>query len=111
MSEPGSKPKRKTAPRKMSRRRLENIARFHLERFSTTVVNLRRVLMRRIDRAIRAHGGERGVMAGWVEEILTHLVTSGALDDSRYAAAKAASLKHKGKSGARIRLALRAKGV
>ena len=101
----------KTAPRKMSRQRLANIANYHLERFSTTAAHLRQVLMRRIDRAIRAHGGDRAEMAAWVEELIVRLTASGALDDARYAFAKAATLRRKGKAPARIRAALRAKGV
>jgi regulatory protein len=103
--------KRKTVPRKMSRQRLANIARYHLERFSTTVAHLRQVLTRRVNTAIRAHGGDKAVMAAWVEEVLSQLVASGALDDARYAAGKAASLRRKGKATARIQSALRAKGV
>jgi regulatory protein len=95
----------------MSRQRLGNIARYHLERFSTTAAHLRQVLMRRIDRAIRAHGGDRTEMAGWVEELVAKLVAAGALNDARYAAAKAATLRRKGKAPARIRATLRAKGV
>jgi regulatory protein len=112
---PQSRPKRKTrakpVARKMSAQRLANIAKYHLERFSTTAAHLRQVLMRRIDRAIRAHGGDRGEVARWVEELLARLIASGALDDSRFASAKAASLRRKGKAPARIRAALRAKGV
>src|SRR5256885_1519960 len=96
MPEPQSKPQRerrpKTVPRKMSRERLANIARYHLERFSTTAAHLRQVLMRRTDRAIRAHGGDRMEMAGWIDELIARLLASGALDDARYAAAKAADL-------------------
>jgi regulatory protein len=115
MPEPQSKPQRerrpKTVPRRMSRERLANIARYHLERFSTTAAHLRQVLMRRTDRAIRAHGGDRMEMAGWIDELIARLVASGALDDARYAAAKAADLRRKGKATARIRATLRSKGV
>ena len=101
----------KPAPRKMSRQRLANIANYHLERFSTTAAHLRQVLLRRIDRAIRAHGGDRAEMAAWVDELVARLTASGALDDARYATAKAATLRRKGKAPARIRATLRAKGV
>ena len=95
----------------MTQERLANIARYHLERFSTTAAHLRQVLMRRIDRAIRAHGGDRGEMAAWADALIARLTASGALNDAQYAAAKAASLRRKGKAPARIRAALRAKGV
>src|SRR4051812_48702721 len=52
-------PRKRQPPRKMTRERVFNIARFHVERFSTTTGNLRAVLMRRADRALRVHGGDR----------------------------------------------------
>lgn len=67
--------------------------------------------MRRVDRAIRAHGGERVEMAAWVDALIARLIASGALNDARYAAARAATLRRKGKAPPRIRAALRAKGV
>jgi regulatory protein len=95
----------------MSQQRLANIAHYHLERFATSAAHLRQVLLCRIERAIRAHGGDRAEMAEWVDDLIAKLVASGTLDDARYAASKAASLRRKGKAPARIRAALRAKGV
>jgi regulatory protein len=110
--EPPEKPVRKRAgPRKMTRERLGNIARFHIERFSTTTGHLRVVLMRRIDRAIRVHGGDRVLAATWVEEVLESLVRAGGLNDRQFALNKAQALRRKGKTPGRIRAALQAKGV
>ncbi len=108
---PPASARQKAVPRKMTRKRLTNIATYHLERFSTTAARLRQVLMRRIDRSIRVHGGDRDEMVAWVDELILQLTASGALDDARYAAAKAANLRRRGKAPARIRAALRAKGV
>ncbi|MHB1207819.1 MAG: regulatory protein RecX [Rhodospirillaceae bacterium] len=106
------KPVRKrTEPRKMTRERLGNIARFHVERFSTTTGHLRVVLMRRIDRAIRVHGGDRALAATWVEEVLESLVRAGGLNDRQFALSKAQALRRKGRTPGRIRAALMAKGV
>src|SRR5690606_41486693 len=52
MTEP-QRPARKAGLRKMTQRRLENIARFYIERFATTSAHLRRVLARRAERARR----------------------------------------------------------
>ena len=108
----GDKPaKKRTGPRKMTRERLGNIARFHVERFSTATGHLRVVLMRRCDRAIRVHGGDRALAATWVEEVLESLVRAGGLNDQKFALSKAQALRRKGKTAGRIRAALMAKGV
>ena len=95
----------------MTRQRLENIARFHLARFSCSVAHLRRLLLRRIDRAIRVHGGDRKTMAEWVDDLLERLTRAGALNDRRYAAELAGALGRKGRMPTRIRATLQAKGV
>jgi len=95
----------------MTRERVFNIARFHVERFSTTTGHLRLVLMRRADRALRVHGGDRTVVAGWVEEAVQSLVRAGAVDDARFALAKAQALRHRGRTAGRIRAALMSKVV
>jgi regulatory protein len=98
----------------MTERRLENIAIFYLQRFGATAAQLRRVLMRRVDRALKVHpagSASRADMAGWVEALIGRLVASGAVDDAAYAAGRAAALRRLGKGPGRIRAALAAKGV
>lgn len=95
----------------MTQRRLDNIARFYIERFATTSAHLRRVLARRAERARRVHGGEAAEMNGWIEEVVTRLVRLGLVNDARYAADKAASLRRLGRGPGRIRALLAAKGV
>ena len=95
----------------MSARRLDNIARFYIERFATTATHLRRVLARRAERARRVHGGDAAEIAGWIEEIVSRLVRLGLVNDARYAADRAASLRRLGRGPGRIRAALMAKGV
>jgi regulatory protein len=95
----------------MSARRLDNIARFYIERFATTSAHLRRVLARRAERARRVHGGDAAEIASWIEEIVNRLVRLGLVDDARYAADRAASLRRLGRGPGRIRAALMAKGV
>ena len=105
------KPGAKAQPKPMTRRRLENIAKYHVERFATTATNLKRVLIRRAERAIRVHGGDRTEVAGWAEEAVAKLVKSGAVNDHRYAMDRAASLRRLGKGPEKIRSLLIAKGV
>lgn len=103
--------KARGTPRKMTKARVINIARFHMERFSCTAGHLRAVLTRRTDRALRAHGGDRAEALAWIEEAVQSLQRAGVLDDAKFALALATSLRRKGKAPARIQGALLAKGV
>lgn len=95
----------------MTKRRLENIATFYVERFATTESQLRLVLRRRAEKARRAHGGDAGDLAEWIDQIVVRFVRTGVVDDVRYAAGRAATLRRLGKSPGKIRAALAAKGV
>ncbi|MGE4064069.1 MAG: regulatory protein RecX [Rhodospirillaceae bacterium] len=95
----------------MTLRRLENIARFYIERFATTSVHLRRVLSRRAERARRAHGGDQAEISAWIEQIVERLLQLKLIDDARYAADRAMSLRRLGRGPGRIRALLAAKGV
>jgi regulatory protein len=105
--------KRPAKPRAMTERRLENIARFYLERFSTTAAHMRQVLLRRIDKSLRAQDAQtpRTEMAQWADKVIAKLVAEGLINDSLYADGLARKLRRLGKSPTRIGAALRAKGV
>jgi len=102
---------RKDGPKPMTKRRMENIAKFHVERFATTAIHLTRVLLRRAERARRIHGGENSEFKEWAEDIVSRFVRGGIVNDARYASGRAAALRTLGKSPGKIRLLLRAKGV
>lgn len=103
--------KARGTPRKMTQERLSNIARFHMERYSCSAGHLRTVLIRRVDRALRAHGGDRAEALAWVDGAVQTLQRAGVLDDAKFALALATSLRRKGRAPARIQMALLAKGV
>jgi len=98
-------------PPRISPSYLENAALHYLERFASSRANLRRVLMRKIDRSLAHWGGERGDAAALVEAALAKLAGLGYLDDAAYAAQQAASLHRRGRPARGIRAALAAKGV
>jgi regulatory protein len=78
----------------------------YLARYSASREQVRRVLLRRLKR----RGGEAaGGMA--IEAVLERLGKSGALDDARFAAARARSLRERGLSRRAIEAHLLAKGV
>jgi len=99
------------APRKATPKSLENAALYHLQRFSSSAANLRRVLLRRVERSARAHGSDRDEGTAAVDEIVARFVRSGLLDDRAYAEAKAGTLHRRGASARKIQATLMQKGV
>jgi regulatory protein len=99
------------APAKITSSYLENAALHYLERFASSSANLRRVLMRKVDRSLAHWGGEREACAAQVESVIAKLAGLGYLDDAAYAAMKARSLNRQGKGLRVIRATLAAKGV
>ncbi len=97
--------------RRVTARSLERGALHYLSRYSTSTENLRRVLLRRVDRALAVHGGGREEPVRWVGDVISKLDRQGLLDDRAYAEATARRLVRRGKSERAIRVALAAKGV
>lgn len=83
----------------------------HLQRFWPSVAQMRRVLMRRVDRALEHHGGSRQDGAAMVERVLARLVADKTLDDARFAEAWVRDLHRRGVSRRAIAARLREKGV
>jgi regulatory protein len=98
-------------PRKVSPRYLENAALHYLKRYAATVSQLKRVLLRRVDRSLRVHGGDRAEALGWVDGLVDKLIRGGLINDSAYAGMKAQSLRASGRSSRAIAQKLRMKGV
>jgi regulatory protein len=98
-------------PKPVSPELLEKAALHYLERYASSAANLRRVLMRRVDRSARFHGTDRKEGAGWVDALVARYAEAGLVDDRRYAEAAAESLRRRGASARRIRQKLAQKGV
>lgn len=98
-------------PRPATPERLEKAALHYLERYATSSANLRRVLMRRVERSARLHGTDREDGARQVDAIVARLAGAGLLDDGSYAAMRSASLSRRGDSPRAIRAKLAQKGV
>lgn len=91
--------------------RLRNIALYHLERFSTSAENLRRVLERRVYKAARHHETDMDQAKAWIQEIVDGLVISGAVNDQQYADGKTLSMLRRGQSVRKIQAYLASKGI
>jgi len=98
-------------PRKATPQSLHNAALFYLQRFATSAENLRRVLIRRVERSVRAHQTDREEGLAAVDDLIVRFRRSGLLDDRAYAEARARTLRAKGMPSCVVRGKLRQKGV
>ena len=90
---------------------LERVAIWYLERYAASNAMLRRVLMRRIDRAARAEVIDRELGQSLVEQIITKCQASGYIHDQDFACNLAGRLARRGASWRQIEAALRARGL
>ena len=105
-----NRPERRPPP-KITASYLENAALHYLERFSSSRANLRRVLMRKVERSLAHHGGEMSETAEMLDTLIAKLTRLGYVDDAAYAETKTRSLHRRGGSLRTIRATLSAKGV
>ena len=103
--------RKKKVPRKATAKHLENAALHYLSRFATSAENLKRVMMRKVDRSAHYHGTDAEEGRAHVEGLIGRYLNSGLLDDAAYARSRAESLHRRGNSARMIRGKLRQKGV
>jgi len=104
-------PQKKRAPRKISARYLENAALYYLQRYATSVDNLRQVLRRKVNRSCAHHEVPPDEFYPVIEALLARYVESGLLNDKVYAEGRAGSLRRQGRSRQGILSKLQAKGL
>ena len=102
---------RPSSPPAVTPAALETAALRYLERYASSVANLRRVLMRRIERAARAGAIDREEGRARVAALVERLRERRLVDDNTYADGRARSLSRQGRSRAAIARRLAAKGV
>lgn len=99
-------------PKKITKQRLKNIALYYLERFESSVDNLRQVLMRRVnDYAYANPDFDKSEAIAWIEEILSDCERFGYISDNRFAEMKIKDYLAAGKSARYIKLKLLQKGI
>lgn len=101
--------RRKAKP--VTAERLHKGALFYLERYASSSANLRKVLMRRVERSAREYGTDRDEGLRLVDDLVERFQHAGLLDDKAYAESRVASLLRRGTSIKAIRMKLAAKGV
>ena len=98
--------------KKVTKTRLKNIGLYYLERFESSVDNLRQVLTKRVnDYAFQNPGYDKSEALGWIEELLADFERYGYLNDSRYAELKIRDYLAAGKSARYIKGKLLQKGI
>src|SRR5258708_36816185 len=89
---------------------LEKAAFHYLERYASSAENLRRVLMRRVERAVRAGAVERAEGRARVDAVIERLQARRLLDDAAYAEGRARAPSPKGRPPAPLARPPAAKG-
>ncbi len=102
---------RRPGPKPATPERLERVALFHLERFASSAENLRRVLMRRVQKSVQIHGTDPAEGAAAVEALVERFLKAGMLDDRVYAEARVSRLHRRGASARKIAASLAEKGI
>ncbi len=103
---------KKSQPKIPTKVRLRNVALYYLERYETSVDNLRSVLRKRIDKYAfvnKDYSPEQAYQ--WVEEIIEECVSHHFVSDERFAEFKINDYLRAGKSRRYIEQKLRAKGI
>ena len=101
------KPQKKITPQ-----RLKNIGLYYLQRYESSVDNLRNVLKRRVDAyAYENPQWDKNQAYQWIEDILAEFEKLHYLDDSRFAEIKIRSYLNAGKPARYIQNKLKAKGI
>ncbi|TQI77119.1 regulatory protein [Bosea sp. AK1] len=105
----GARPAR--APRRITPDYLQRAAMHYLERYSAPAAQLRRVLARKVALSCRHHGEDPAAHAAALDDVVSRCITSGLVDDRRFAEARAATLRRRGRSARAVAATLAAKGV
>ena len=103
--------KHRRPPRPLTPERLEKSALSYLERYASSAANLKRVLLRRVERAVRAGVAERIEGIALVDTLVERYRTRGLIDDRTYAEGRVRTLRREGRSRHAIVQRLLAKGV
>ncbi|WP_019906599.1 RecX family transcriptional regulator [Methylobacterium sp. 77] len=90
---------------------LERVALQYLERYSASVAMLRQTLERRVAKRCRLRDEEPAAFAETIAAIVERARSSGLVDDARFTAARAATLRRRGASARGLSAKLAAKGV
>lgn len=102
---------RKPRPQRVDPQNLERWAIRHLDRYGSSSVNLRWVLIRRVRRIEQAQEVCFPDAPAWIDDTVASLLSRGYLDDRKYAISLVERMRARGSSARRIEHGLGAKGI
>ena len=103
---------RRRTIKKITPQRLKNIGLYYLQRFESSVENLRGVLRRRVDAYAKENPAwYKNEAYEWIEDILAEFERLHYLDDERFAQMKVRNYLNAGKPARYISIKLRQKGI
>ncbi|MEM6712178.1 MAG: regulatory protein RecX [Pseudomonadota bacterium] len=105
------KPREKRRSKKMSARRLHNIALAYLDRYEASETGLRRILERRVWKAARAHDEDPQIYQNMIEAEVETARNAGYVNDKRFAENQVYQQRGRGASARAIAARLKSKGV
>lgn len=105
------KPRQKKPPKKPTERYLTNVAKWYIERYRPCSGGLRRTLLKRVNRGLREHGGDRDEALVVMESVIQKMLDARVIDDSAFARGWVARYHRRGVTRRDIAQRLRAKGV
>lgn len=106
------KSRKPRVPRKITESYLHNSGLYYLQRYTSSVENFRRVMMRKIDKSCRHHTEQdQTACAEMLGRVVDKFIELGLLDDSGYTRGMVTSLRRRGLSTRAIHAKLQAKGL
>ncbi|MBI3441195.1 MAG: regulatory protein RecX [Proteobacteria bacterium] len=99
------------APKKISKKYLENAALFYLRRYATSAENLKRILLHKIKKSCTFHQAPVEDFIPLVDELVARYIAVGLIDDAVFARGRVTSLRRQGLSKQAIMGRLQSKGL
>ena len=98
-------------PARMTEPKLAEAALFYLSRYASSSGNLRRVLLRKVQRSAAFYGDDPEPLKPVIDALVAKYAQNGAVDDTAYAESQVRKLRRRGSSARLIVQNLNAKGV
>ena len=98
-------------PKPVDRAYLQRAALYYLERYASSIENLRRVLVQKAQRRLGPDSRPDAELLATIDEVVASATRMDLVDDSRFAQARVATLMRRGTSRRSIKARLVAKGV
>ncbi|MCP4393283.1 MAG: hypothetical protein GY804_03295 [Alphaproteobacteria bacterium] len=102
---------KKRIPKKITKKRLENIAIYYLSRYDSSTENLRQILKRRVLKSQRHHEIDSNQAMEWIKETIQKMQSLEYVNDDRYTLNQIRKLWEKGTSKRKIQSILLQKGI